>query len=189
VTRTLKLSGACLIHNATTCSITSGEIRTLSELRGLTHANLDTPSVYVPENFSILSRHELPRIEAVLTPEVNDQDQLKDCLATAHKSLDVDTLVHIQKTTFPQGTLPHWHLILAAVSCTFTGPLVLYVALRSKLQCSMSYCLRTGTSPEDATPRCPIHPAPASEHPTTATYSEQHCDSVTFATYALPCKN
>jgi len=60
VTRTITLSGAGLIHNATTCSITSGEIRTLPELRGVTHAKLDTPSVYVPDNFSILSRHELP---------------------------------------------------------------------------------------------------------------------------------
>jgi len=189
VTRTITLSGAGLIHNATTCSITSGEIRTLPELRGVTHANLDAPSVYEPDNFPILSRHELPRVEAALTSEVNELDQLKDRLATAQKSLDVNTLVHIQKTTFPQGTLPQWHLIIAAFSCTFTGMLILYVSLRSKLQCSTSYCLRTDKSPEDATPRSPIHPAPASEHPTTAAYSEQNCDSVTFATYALPCKN
>ena len=189
VTHTLTLSGAGLIHSATTCLITSGEIRTLPELRSVMHANLNAPSVYVPDNFPILLRHELPRVEAALTPEVNDLDQLKDRLATAQKSLDVDTLVHIQKTTFPQGTLPHWHLILAAVSCTFTGLLVLYVALRPKLQCSTSYCLRTDKSPEGATPRSLIHPSPASEHPTTAAYLEQLCDSVTFATYALPCKN
>jgi hypothetical protein len=46
-----------------------------------------------------LSRHELPRIEAALTLEVNELEQLKDRLATAQKSLDVDTLMHIQKTT------------------------------------------------------------------------------------------
>jgi hypothetical protein len=124
----------------------------------------------VPDNFPILSRHELPRVEAALTSEVNELDQLKDRLATAQKSLDVDTLVHIQKTKFPQETLPHWHLIFAAVSCTFTILLILYVSLRSKLQCSTSYCLRTDKSPEDAVPRSPIHPAPASEYPTTAAY-------------------
>ena len=102
--------------------------------------------------------------------EVNERDQLKDRLATAQKPLDIDSLVHMQKTTFPQGTLPHWHLILAAVSCTFTGLQVLYVAVRSKLQCSTSYCLRTDKSPQDGTPRSPIHAAPASEHLTTAAY-------------------
>jgi len=60
VTHTRTLSGAALIHNATRCSITSGEIRTLPELRGVAHANLDATSVYVPDNFPILSRHELP---------------------------------------------------------------------------------------------------------------------------------
>jgi len=60
VTHTRTLSGAGLIHNATRCSITSGETRTLPELRGAAHANLDAPSVYVPDNFPILSRHELP---------------------------------------------------------------------------------------------------------------------------------
>jgi hypothetical protein len=121
------------------------------ELHGVTHANLDTPSVYVPEDFPILSRRELPRVEAALTAEVNELDQLKDRVATAQKSLDVDTMIHILKTTFPQETLPHWYLIIAAVSCTSTILLLLYFSLRWKLQCSTSCCLRTNKSPEDAT--------------------------------------
>jgi hypothetical protein len=189
LTHTQTLSGACLIYNATACSVTSGEIGTLPELHGITHANLETPSVYVPEDFPILSRHELPRVEEALTAEVNELDPQKDRLTTAQKPLDVDTLIRILKSTFAQETLPHWHLILAAVSCTFTILLVLYVSLRSKLQCSTSCCLRTNKSPEDATPQSSTHPVPVPEHPTTAAYSEQHCDSVTFATYALPCKN
>jgi len=67
VTHTRTLSGAGLIHNATTRSITYSELRILPELHGVTHANLDTPSVYVPEDFPILSRHELPRVEKSLT--------------------------------------------------------------------------------------------------------------------------
>jgi hypothetical protein len=189
VTHTRTLSGAGLIHNATRCSITSGEIRTLPELHGVAHANLDAPSVYVPDSVPILSRHELPRVEAALTSEVNELDQLKDRLATAQKSLEVDTLVHIQKTTLPQGTRPHWHLTLAAVSCTVTVLLALGIFLRSKFQCATSSCLRTDTSPEDATPRSSTHPVPASENPTTTAYSEPHFDNVTFAAYALPHKD
>ena len=72
---------------------------------------------------------------------------------------------------------------------TFTILLVFYFFLLSKLQCSTSCCLPTNKSPEDATPQSSTHPVPVPEHPTTVAYSEQHCDSVTFATYALPCKN
>jgi hypothetical protein len=83
----------------------------------------------VPDDFPISSRHKLPRIEAALIADVNELDQQKDHLSTAQKSLDVDILVHIQKTTFPQENLSLWHLILAAVSCTFTVLLVLYFFL------------------------------------------------------------
>ena len=117
VTRTRTLAGAGLIHNATRCSITSGEIRTLPELHGVAHADLIAPSVYVPGSSPILSKHELPRVEKALTPGVNDLDQLKDRLETEQKSLDVDMLVHIQKATPPRETPPHWHLIITAVSC------------------------------------------------------------------------
>jgi hypothetical protein len=118
VTYTRKLFGAGLNHNATRCIITSGEFRTLPELHGVAHANIDAPAVYVPESLPVLSAHEFPHVEAAHAMEVNELDQLKDCLAVAQKSLDVDTLVHIQKTTLQQEAQPHWHLIIAPVSCT-----------------------------------------------------------------------
>jgi len=102
VTRTRTLSGAGLIHNATRCSINSGEIRTLPELHGVAHANLYAPSVYMPDSSPILSRHELPHVEAALTSEVNELNQLKDRLAAAQKSLDVDTLVHTRRLPFSE---------------------------------------------------------------------------------------
>ena len=181
VTRTPTLSGAGLIHNATWCSITSGEIRTLPELRGVAHTNLNAPSVYVTDSSPILSRHELPRVEAALTSEVNELDQLKDRLAAAQKSLDVDNLVHIQKATPQRETLPRWHLLIAAVSCTFTVLLALGIFLRSKFQCATSCCLRTDKSIQDTTPRSPAHPVPASENPTATAYAEPRYDSLTFA--------
>jgi len=98
VTRTQILSGAVLIQNATQCTITTGEIRTLPELHGVQRANLVAPSVYVPDSSPILAKHELPRVEEALVPGVNDLDQLKDRLETQQKLLDVDTLFHIQKT-------------------------------------------------------------------------------------------
>ena len=189
VTRTRTLSGAGVIHNATRCSIPSGEIRTLPELQGVAHANLNAPTVYVPDSSPILSRHELPCVEAALTSEVNELYQLKDCLAAVQKSLDVDTLVHIQKAILKRETLPYWHQLAKAVSCTITVLLVLYIFFQSKLQRATSSCLRRNTSIEDATPRSPTHPVPASENPTATAYAEPRCDSITFAAYALPCKD
>ena len=60
VTRTQILSGAGLIQNATGCTITTGEIRTLPELHGVAHASLVAPSVYVPDISPVLAKHELP---------------------------------------------------------------------------------------------------------------------------------
>jgi len=188
VTHTRTLSAAGLIRNAT-CSITSGKLRTLPELHGATRADLDAPSVYVPEDLPILTRHELPHVEAALTAEVNELDQLKDRLETSQKSLDIDTLFHMQKTTFPRKILPQRHLIVAAISCTFTILLILYLSLQSKFQCFTQCCLNKNKSPEDATPQSPTSPSPSSEHPTTAVYSDKHYDSVTFATYLTILNN
>jgi len=66
VTHARTLSHEGLIGNATTCSITFGKLRILRELYGATRANLEAPSVYVPEDLPILTRHGLPRVEAAL---------------------------------------------------------------------------------------------------------------------------
>jgi hypothetical protein len=72
---------------------------TLPKLHGVAHANIDAPTVYVPDRLPVLSAHEFPRVEAALASEVNELDQLKDHLAVAQNYVDVNTLVHIQKTT------------------------------------------------------------------------------------------
>jgi hypothetical protein len=190
VTHTRTLSGARLIHNATRCAITSGVIRTLPELlQGVARANIDAPAVYVPDSLPVLSAHELPRVVAALTSEVDTLDQLKDRLAVAQKSLDVDTLVHIQKATFQQETRPHWHLILATASCMITVLLVLGILLRSRFQCAALRRSHTDKSPEEATSRPSSHPIPASKIPTTTVYSEPQFENVTFTTYALTRKD
>jgi len=189
VTHTRTLSGAGLIGNATTSSITFGDLRPLPELHGATRANLDAPSVYVAEDLPILTRHELPRVEAALTAEVNELDQLKDRLETSQKfSWRRHPVPHAESyispgnpaTLVPNTRRNFLHFHYPADPLSF-----------SSIKTSMftSCCIHTNKSPEDATPQSSTSPAPTSEHPTTAVYSNQYCDSVTFATYALPCKN
>jgi hypothetical protein len=160
-----------------------------SELHGVARANIDAPAVCVPDSLPVLSVHELPRVVAALTSEVVTLDQLKDRIAVAQKSLDVDTLVHIHKATFPQETRQHWHLILATASCMIRVLLVLGILLRSRVQCAASRRSHTDEPPEEATSRPSTHPAPASEIPTTTVYSEPQFENVTFTTYALTRKD
>jgi hypothetical protein len=150
--------------------------------------NVDDPAVYVPGSLPVLSAHEFPHSEAAHAMEVNELDQLKDRLAQVQKSLDVDTLVHIQKTTLQQEAQPHWHLIIATVSCTLTILLVTGI-LRSKLRCATSCRSRTVESTENGTSQSSTHPVPVFENTTVTVYSEPQFENATFATYALARKD
>jgi hypothetical protein len=189
VKRTQILSCSGLIHNATRCSIITGEIRMLLELHGVAHANLVAPSAYVPDSSPILAKHELPRVEEPLAPGVNDLDQLKDCLETEQKLLDVHMLVHIQKASPHRETPPHSRLIIRAASCALAVLLELGMFLHTKLQRAVLCCRRTSETTEDNTPRSPTHLVPDPVNPTANAYVEPRYDSLTFAAYALPCKN
>jgi len=114
VTSTQTLSGAGLIQNATRCTTTTGEIRTLPELHGVARANLVAPSVYVLDSSPILAKHEL---EEALASGANDLDQLLDRLETQQKLLDVDTLVLFQKTAPHRETLSNLSVMITAASC------------------------------------------------------------------------
>jgi hypothetical protein len=136
----------------------------------------------------VLSARELTRFDAPLTSEVNEIDQPKDHLTVSQRSLDVDTMPHIQKITRQQEAEPHWHLILAAVSCMLTMLLNFGIFLRSKLQCATSRGPRADKS-TNATLGSSNHPVPVSENPTATVYSEPQFENITFATKALKGKD
>ena len=136
-----------------------------------------------------MAKHELPLVEEALAPGVNDLDQLKDRLETQQKLLDVDTFVHIQTTAPHRETSPNLHVMITAASCALAVLLALGMFLHTKLQRAVSCCRRTSKTTEDNTPRSPTHPVPDPENPTATAYVEPRDDSVTFAAYALPCKN
>jgi len=143
----------------------------------------------VPDSSPILAKHELPRVEEALAPGVKDLDRLKDRLETQQKSLDVDTLAHIQKTAPHRETSPNLPMMITAASCALAVLLALGMFLHTKLQRAVSCCRRTSETTEDNTSRSPTHPVPDTGNPTANIYAEPRCDSVTFTTYALPCKD
>jgi len=106
-----------LIHNATTCSVTSKEIRTLSELCWTDYAHLDTPAWYAPDLTPALAPSEAPQRKGDLLTTVKDHDDIKLHLATPLRCLDVDTLFPIQHTLLQQGHQTYWHLIVTTTCC------------------------------------------------------------------------
>ena len=166
-----------------------GEHQVSPGLHGVAHANLVAPSAYVPDSSPIMAKHELPRVEEALAPEVNDLDQLKDRLEAEQKLLDVGTLVHIEQTTPYCETPLHLHLLITAASCAIAVLLELGMVLHTKFQRAVSCCQRTSETTEDNTPRSPTHPVLDPDNPTATAYVEPRGDSITFAAYALPCKN
>ena len=105
------------IRNATTCSITSREIRTLPELRRTDYTRLDTPAWYVPDLTPALAPNELPQKKEDLPAALRELDDIKTRLATPLWLLDVDTLFQIRHTILQQGHQTHWHLIVTTTSC------------------------------------------------------------------------
>ena len=120
---------------------------------------------------------------------VNDLDLVEDRLESQQKWPDVDTLVHIQKTAPRRETPPDLAVVISAASGALAVLLALGMFLHTKLQRGASCCRRTNECTEDNTPRTPTHLVPDSAIPTVNAYVEPRDDSVTFAAYALPCKN
>ena len=103
--------------------------------------------------------------------------------------LDVDTLVHSQRTTPRRETSPDLAVVIPAASGALAVLLALGMFLHTKIQRAASCCRRISESTDDNTHRSPTHPVPDPVVPTVNAYVEPRDDSVTFAAYALPCKN
>jgi hypothetical protein len=101
-------------QNATACEITTSKLRTIPELYGATHVNVETPLVYARKDIPILNSHELPDVKITLFSGINELERIRDHLQTSQKSLDVDTSLHVKNTVQPQTTASHWPVITAA---------------------------------------------------------------------------
>jgi len=98
-------------------------------------------------------------------------------------------LVHVQKPAPGRETSPNLAVVISAASGALAVLLAFGMFLHAKLQRAVSCCQRTSKTTEDNTPRSPTHLVPDPVIPTVNAYVEPRDDSVTFAAYALPCKN
>ena len=103
-TETQTLSDAGVIRNATKCSITTNELKTIPELHGEIQSTIVNTHFYVPEQIQIVADHEIPLIKQVTPEEVTRLDEVKSKVMMPSQSFDVNSLFHIEQASARQFT-------------------------------------------------------------------------------------
>jgi cell division protein FtsB len=151
ITHTQQLRDGGIIHGATTCAITTHNLRTLPEVRQVDYTFLDNPVVYVPDLEPILSAHETPKFEEMIPADTLELDHIKTLVKTPHKSLDVDTLFQVHELTVPQQSQQYWLVFSVTSVCVLTMVLAIGCMLRSKFY-YLFHC-SANRSKRDSNPR------------------------------------
>jgi hypothetical protein len=139
-TLTETLSGAGIIHNASACAVDSSQVRTLPELRRTGYARLDTPGLYLPDLSPILASHEMPQIDAPAPVDTAATDDVRAHLLTPQRTIDVDTLLQIRRTSPQQESAFSWPILVSISSGSLTllliATLLAHVVSRRMSKCS-----------------------------------------------------
>ena len=155
--------------NASTCSITTEELRAFPELHGSTQTTLDTPYFYIPDKVSTVVEHEIPLLEQIAPREIQQIDEVRSRVITPSQTFDVDSLFHLRQVSLHQEQRTFWHLIVTTTVCalailgilcfSFTFPCTLLYTLLSlhKRHYRTQYCYFKNPSPEIPEPSQRTH--------------------------------
>jgi hypothetical protein len=112
--RALSLHGNGLLHNASSCRISTRDVQIIPELRGTTQTELSTLKLYVPEKVPIIADPEVRQLaDMALTTEIQKLDNIYSRFITHRQTLDLDTLLHVHHVSQVQQAQPHWHTFVA----------------------------------------------------------------------------
>jgi hypothetical protein len=128
--RAVSLDGIGLLHNSSSCHISTDDVHILPELRGTTQTELSTTKLYVPEKVPIITDHEARQLEDMaLTTEIRKLDNINSRIITHRQTLDLDTFLHVHHVSQVQQAQPQWHTFVAtSVSiAAILGVLLLYL--------------------------------------------------------------
>ena len=115
VIRTMSLTVAGIIHNATRCSISSDEFQTFPELRGATREELKAPTLHLPDNIPVVSDFELKQLREIPPLATRQLDDIHDRVTASMQTYDVESLLHSQQTSLLQEKRTN-HLIIITTS-------------------------------------------------------------------------
>ena len=173
-----------LIRDAETCSIASREVRTLPELSRTDFTRLDTPMIHIPDISAMLAIQEAPRIEEALPAATKELDDIKTRLSSSRQEFDVDTLMHIRRTSLRRDKQQHWYQIVTLSFCAIT-----ILLITSYFLCfSFRYILLCNSA--NNTPKSnPVPQVPDQESTTTDVERGQQCENISFTTYTRQQSN
>ena len=140
-----------MILNASSCWITTNELRTLPELHGKTQSAVSSTHIYVPDKISIVADHEIPLIKELLLAEVKQLEDVKSKVMVPSQSFDVDSLFHIKQATLHQTHQTNWQLIAISIVCVIAILGILYLSFRSSLHNAATRCFSSRAVPEPST--------------------------------------
>ena len=135
------LSGAGIIRNASRCFITTGEIRKLPDLQRTTQTELHSLRFYIPDKSSIVAEHEVKLLEEATPETVQQLDKLRSQLTKSQLTFDLDSLLHIPRTSLRQERRTHWHFLLAIIlSSVFILVILLLLFCSCFIRLALHYC-------------------------------------------------
>ena len=174
VIRTMSLTGAGIIHNATRCSISADEFQTFPELRGATREELRAPTLHLPDNITVVTDFELQRLREIPPLATRQLDDIHDRVTASMQTYDVESLLHSQQTSQLQEKQTNHLIIITTSLCALRIFSILFL-LFTHIPYG-TYCV---CKTDETTPRV------KGDSETEDTRGVTQEDSVLFSTYAL----
>jgi len=114
---TMTLYGTGILHNASACHINSDGITIFPELHGTSLAELDSPKFHLPDNIPIVTSDEVQQLEDLSPTDIQRLRDVHTKVATLQQTFDVDSLLHIHRTTMLHKQNTHSFIIIATSIC------------------------------------------------------------------------
>ena len=184
LTRTVSLHGPGLLHNVTSCHISSSALRPLPELRGSTQTELGSPNFYLPSRIPTITDHEAQQLEAVVPADTNKLDYISSHVLAQKQTYGVDSLIQLRSTTIQhEGKLQWYTTLTTSISVAiFLGFFsVLTYTHFQKLRC---YFFRT-PSDHNAPRQTPNSPTQGTQQNTNEQRDTNAEQEVVFTAYSI----
>jgi hypothetical protein len=97
-----------MVHNVSTCYLSSTTLRTLPELIGLIPAKLEKLNLYLPNNVSAINGYETRKLKGLVPADPVRINYITSQLTTRKQAFDVDSLFHVHEISQQQEQRTRW---------------------------------------------------------------------------------
>ena len=180
--RTLTLEGTGLLQNLTGCHITSPELHTFPEIHGTTDARIEPPTIYLPDNISVLNDHELQQIRDMPLPNLQRLNDIYSRVTTSQHTYDLDAILHIHQASLRQTQQTNWIVIpLTSLATIITLSILMYFLCN---RFRNTYCISCKTNATTSPSQPTIEPSKPRNEASTSS-DENTSSNVLFSSYAI----